>query len=102
MFINSLCSKTHHNSHRIYKITQKIIEQKRYSRLVYLDFDNVLRQGDCNKKVNNLNHLADTLEYLSCPWDCGVDQNGISQLKKITTLLCGSNVKIKCVKHLVA
>ena len=97
---NSRSTKINHsNSHYIYKMTQEIIEQKRYSRLIYLCFDNVLCLGRCNEKIVNLNHLADTLEYLSCPWNCGVNQVGISELKKIKVLLCGSNEKINNIGH---
>lgn len=99
-YLYSLHGKNSHNSHRIYKITQKIIEQKKYSRLVYLDFDNKNHLGNCNKGVTDLTHLAYTLEYLNCPWDCGVCQDGISKLKKLKILLCGSNNKIYNVAHL--
>lgn len=99
-YIYKLCGENSHNSHRIYKITQKVIEQKKYCRLVYLDFDNRNHLGNCNKEVIDINHLADTLEYLNCPWDCGICQTGISKLKKIKTLLCGSNKKIDNVGHI--
>ena len=100
IYIYLLCGKSHHNSHHILKITQKVLEQKRYSKLVYLDFDNRLCLGYCNEAVFNLNHLANTLEHLSCPWNCGINQSGISELKKLKVLLCGSNVKINYVAHL--
>lgn len=84
----------------IKKITQEVIEQKKYSRLVRIDFSPEVHYGGINKKVSSVNHLAYTLKYLNCSWDCGINQAGISKLKKIEILLCDGNKKIEYVGHL--
>ena len=44
--------------------------------------------------------MANTLEELYCENYCGVDQNGIFELKKLRILGCDDNKKIKDVNHL--
>lgn len=63
-------------------VNQKILEQKKFSRLKILY---------CGKTIiNDVNHLKDSLEKLDCSYGY-VDQNGISELKKLKALNCGGN-----------
>ena len=74
-------------------IDQKIIEKKMFCRLHNLNCFN-------NNKINNVDHLVNTLEILNCGGDCGIDQTHISKLKNIKELHCSDNNKINNVNHL--
>lgn len=52
-----------------------------------------------NNNINNIVHLAETLENLNCD-DSEIDQDCISKLKKLKVLSCSSNTKINNVNHL--
>ena len=77
-------------------IDQKIIEQKKFSKLKKLAYK--------NSNISNLNHLADTLEilYIGGKFDAkySIRQEGISKLKKIRVLMCPDNKNIKDVNSL--
>lgn len=75
------------------KITQKILQQKKFSRLRYLHVPN-------NKKITNVNHLKDSLIQLDCRDESGIDQEGIKELRKLQKLNVWSNNKITNVNHL--
>lgn len=47
-----------------------------------------------NRKINNVNHLANILEELYCGGSCGIKQNGLSELKKLKVLDCCYNAYI--------
>jgi hypothetical protein len=53
-----------------------------------------------NTKIYNVNHLADTLIKLDCSSGCGINQEGIMNLKKIQLLNTSFNPKIRSVNHL--
>ena len=47
-----------------------------------------------NPKINNVNHLANTIEELDCKFLCGIDDYGIKDLKNV--IICSyGNFKIK-------
>lgn len=70
--------KPHFPEYSEHKIDQKIIEQKKFSRL---------RKLSCrhNIEINNVDHLAESLEELDCGGRCAIDINKI-KLKKIKIL----------------
>lgn len=74
-------------------LSQNVIEQRKFRKLKKLSCG-------MNKKIYDVNHLADTLKILKCPGYCGIDQNGISQLKCLEILHCMYNYKIYDVNHL--
>ena len=75
------------------EVTQKIIEQKKFSKLQKLNaYD--------NPDIKSVNHLAETLLELSCNRGCGINQKGISQLKKLQVLHASNNSRITSVNHL--
>ena len=56
--------------------------------------------ADCNPRITNVNHLANTLLELSCrcfqdDGDSGIDQEGISKLKILRKLNAWGNKRIK-------
>jgi len=53
-----------------------------------------------NCKIDNVNHLKNTLKILNCSYTCGIDQNGISELQYIEEIYCSNNNKINNVNHL--
>jgi hypothetical protein len=55
---------------------------------------------DSNNKINNVNHLKDTLLQLNAFYTSGIDQEGISQLKVLLSLNAGNNERINDVNHL--
>lgn len=62
------------------KLTQSVIEQKKYSKLKKLYIYN-------NRKINNLNHLKNSLRVLNC----GVDYNNeniFTNIKYVEDMLC--------------
>ena len=63
----------HKHTNNMSKMDQKIIEQKKYSRLKILK-----SEDSC---VTDVNHLCNTLETLICGYDSRIDQNGIKDLK---------------------
>ena len=69
-------------------INQKIIEQKKFSRLIKLSATNV-------KKIYDVNHLANTLTHLECGMDSGIDQLGMNELKNIKKLVMKGNNRIR-------
>ncbi len=81
------------NTEMNYRVDQNVIEQKKFSRIKYLNCSN-------NEKIKNLNHLAETLKTLKCIQFSGIDQNGISNLKKLKSIDCSLNQKINSVSHL--
>jgi len=44
--------------------------------------------------------LADVSEQLECVGECGIDQDGLSKLKKLKILNCSNNTKIKSINHM--
>ena len=76
-----------------FKITQEIIQQKKFNKLQKLN-------AGYNSKITNVNHLRNTLTELDCRWDCGIDQMGISDLLKLQKLNATNNVRITDVNHL--
>lgn len=74
-------------------INQNIIEQHKYSKLKILNCRD-------NEQIEDVNHLADTLENLDCSGNCAIDQNGISKLDKLKRLIVKSNRKINNINHL--
>lgn len=82
---------------------QSMLEQEKFKKLKVLDCTG-------NKKINSVNHLKDTLERLHCGdspilkfgyrIQCGIDQNGISQLEKLKVLHCTGNKDIHNINHL--
>lgn len=74
-------------------INQQIIEQHKFSRLVFL-------KCDSSPNIYDVNHLANSLQELYCSGTCGINQNGITELKKIRILDCSKNKKIIDVNHL--
>lgn len=72
---------------------QAILEKHIFSRLKKLNC------CGCTD-ITSVNHLSETLEVLDCSGSqCGVNQNGISQLNKLKILFCGQNYKINNVKE---
>lgn len=72
------------------KLTQKVIEQKKYNKLKKLDASN-------NGKIRNVNHLCETLEELYCCSNMkasGICQSGLNDLKNIRILRASNNIKI--------
>lgn len=65
-------------------INQKIIEQKKFSRLKKLCVTNV-------KKIYDVNHLAETLICLKCGILSSIDQSGIAKLKNLKKLVMKGN-----------
>ena len=61
-----------------------------------LDLNLIVLYAAGNKKINNVNHMKETL---NCGYNCGIDQNGISELNLIH-LNASDNKKIKNVNHL--
>lgn len=87
LYIYSLhCDELHNKSSNTFKhIDQLIIEQKKFNRLKILK---------CHgSSIYNVNHLRDSLEELECRYS-SVNQNGISQLKKLRILNCNGNAGI--------
>ena len=76
----------HHN------VSDKILKQEKFIDLEELDASD-------NIKITNVNHLT-KLKILYCSWDCGIDQEGIKNLKLIEELNAKGNKKIKNVNHL--
>ena len=76
------------------KLTQKIIEQKKFNKLQILD-------ACYNKYITNINHLTNTLVVLDCS-SCsyGINQEGISNLKKLKILNVSYNPHITNIDHL--
>jgi len=82
-------------------INQNILENRYFGRLKILNCSG-------NAQITNLNFFGDTLEILDISSNidlysdntCGVDQNGIYQLKKVKSLVCSNNGKIVDVNHL--
>src|SRR5437660_11928080 len=68
-------------------ITQEIIMQKKFDNLQILDVQD-------NSEIVNVNHLKNTLITLYCGGCCGIDQNGISDLKRLQILHISNNLKI--------
>ena len=84
VFIKSLSSP---------EISQHIIQQKKFSKLIILDIYD-------NKNINDVNHLGDTLIELNCGgYTNGVTQLGISKLKNLKYLNIYDNNKIKCIRN---
>ena len=77
----------HHN------VSDKVLQQEKFINLEELNAYN-------NKKIKNVNHLA-KLKILYCSYDCGIDQEGIKDLKLIEELYAVDNKKIKNVNHLI-
>jgi len=78
-----------------YRINQKLIEQKKFSKLKKL----VYKHND----TLNLDHLSDTLIILYMKeYDpvYSIKQEGISKLKKLRALICPDNMSIYDVNHL--
>lgn len=74
-------------------ITQKTIEMPIFRKLKILRCMN-------NRYICDVNHLSDTLEDLDCSFFCGINQDGISQLKILKVLCCYGNKYILNVNHL--
>ena len=68
------------------RLDQQIIEQNKYKNVEKLNIDD-------NEKIKNVNHMKKTLKKLNCNWNCGIDQNGISELNLIA-LYAYDNEKI--------
>ena len=75
-----------------HRLNQQIIEQNKYRYVTKLDVCD-------NRQIKNVNHMKNTLKKLNCGWNCGIDQNGISQLNLIE-LYTFDNKKIKNVNHM--
>jgi hypothetical protein len=76
------------------RISQIVLEQKKFNKLQYLD-------AIKGYKIRNLNHLKDTLLVLICyGHDCTIDQQAIAQLQRLTFLDCSHNRFISNVNHL--
>src|ERR1700722_11511672 len=85
-------SKTLYDELKIIKIvdkrlTQKILLQKKFSRLEELDANN-------NTKIVDVNHLKDSLKVLKCARYSGINQDGIKELNKLEELIVDDNDKI--------
>ena len=76
----------------IYKLSQEIIFQKKFHFVEKLDAWN-------NRNIQNINHIKETLKELDCGLNCGIDQNGINELK-LVKLNASHNKKIKNVNHM--
>ena len=50
-------------------------------------------------EIKNVNHLTN-LKILNCSYYCGIDQEGIKDLRLIEELYANLNEKIKNVNHL--
>ena len=61
------------------QITQNILQQKKFNQLRYLN-------ASYNEKIINVNHLKDTLIELHCTRNCGIQQEGINELRKLQIL----------------
>lgn len=75
------------------KINQKIVEQKKFSKLKIL-------KCNASRDVKDVNHLADTLIELECCYLCGIDDLGICKLNKLKKLNSSWNEKIQNLEHL--
>lgn len=53
-----------------------------------------------NPKINNIDHLSETLEKLCCMGNSGISQTNIFKLNKLKSLKCSDNTKINNVNHL--
>lgn len=91
MFIYTMYDNEH--------VTQFALEKRKFNRLKILNCNG-------NIYVNNVNHLAETLEELDCGCNMSeqeyssIGQRGISKLKKLVKLECCNNYKIENVNHL--
>ena len=83
MYIENLYNFGSDNLRDLNKLTQDVIEQKRYSKLVKLYMYN-------NKKINNLNHLKGSLKVL----DCGMDYDNSDAIEELDVLknILGKNM----------
>lgn len=79
-----------------YVLPQNGVYQNGISELKFLK---ILFCSD-NFKINNVNHLKNTLVHLVCGGGCGIDQYGISELKILETLDCSENPNIINVNHM--
>lgn len=70
--------KPHFPGYGEYKVDQKIIEQKKFSRLKKLSCYNSI-------EINNIDHLTESLEELDCGGRCMIDINK-TKFKKIRIL----------------
>ena len=91
--IINLYSANEKDSHKLsFKLTQNIIEQKK--------FRNIEKLNVChNSKIINVNHIKETLKVLKCGYNCGIDQAGIFELK-LTKFDATNNSKIKNINHM--
>jgi Leucine-rich repeat (LRR) protein len=81
-------------SERSSRVSQKILEQKKFNKLQYL-------HAGHNRKIFDLNHLGETLLVLICYGEnCTIGQKAIAQLKKLRFLDCSYNTLIHDVNHL--
>lgn len=74
-------------------ITQEVIMQKKFSKLKKICLNN-------NTYIENLNHLADTLEVLHCGYNSAITQKGISKLVKLKNFDAKYNTAIYDVNHM--
>jgi len=63
------------------KMEQNTIKQQKFCKLKILDCSK-------NRKIGNIHHLANTLEDLSCGYNCGINQKEISRLKNVKISKC--------------
>lgn len=70
---------THNKDYDYFEMDQDIMKQKKFSRIKKLCMSD-------NDNIYNVNHLSGTLTSLDCSDQCGINQNGISQLKNINAL----------------
>lgn len=75
------------------KLSDKILEQNKFSNLKRLCAKN-------NPNIKNINHLAN-LEELDCSSRCGIADENIKPLFKLTKLIANCNPKIKNINHLI-
>lgn len=75
------------------KLTQNIIKQKKFSKLARLDASN-------NPKIKDVNDFHHSLVELNCNYNCGIDQNGIRDLKNLKKIYLSLTSKIYNIDHL--
>ena len=73
-------------------VDQNVLEQEKFSKMKILDCTH-------NIKIYDVNHLSDVLEELYCNGS-GMDQEGISKLKKLRIIHCG-NTQVANLNHLL-
>jgi hypothetical protein len=71
------------------KLNDVILQQRKFYNLEELYASN-------NEKIKNVNHLI-KLKILDCSYDCGIDQEGIKDLKLIEKLYALGNKKIQSI-----